>query len=995
LINYGQLQSEAREFVRRRRPSHQVLIIADNRAAADEIARQCCESALVGVHRFALREFVYAMSSRALNERGWVPVRGVVREALAARIVAVAVRDKKLRYLHRVAGFPGFAKALSATLENLRLGEVDADRLHGSGESGPDLACLLDAYTRELRERKLADHADRVQLALQAIEGETYRFQGSPALLVEIDPHTASERRLIDALSRRATELLELSLKRTGGLAQNCLECLQMYITRDESPAPRAMDGSFDLFSASGEALECVEIARRISQALEKSARLDQIAILLRSPERYQPLVAEALRRARIPSFFTRGVAGPDPVGRSFLALLHCALEGVSASRFAEYMSLGQIPWDDSGPGVPVIGERILVDAAVIGGKARWETRLQGLSTELHRRYNDCEDDGDRERIEQRIQEVEAFSQFALPKIGRLASLPESTVWSEWLPVLHELADETLRRPQEVHELLDQLAPLGEMGPVDLERVLRVLAPRLSTSRKASDGPRYGKVFVGSIEEARGLSFRLVFLPGLNEGLFPRPPDEDPLLLEKARKELGLHARTDDRELLHDAIACASEQLTLSFSRLDLLTGRERVPSFYAFDAYRNAGGRDCEVSEFEQQARAGATTRIGWPAPQDLAAAIDDAEFDLATLAPRAKGTGEYLKHLPGRAVPALRARWYRWHKPWKPADGLIVEEIGDPVLDSYRLTKRAYSVSALQQFARCPYRFALQSIFQLRPQETASRIQRIHPDTRGQLYHRVQFELMRELKAQELLPMNTGNLDAAMERLEEILARTVAEYAAELAPAIPQVWETEMNAIRADLRGWIRYKATLEPDWNPMLFEFSFGVRNRTSHDPHSAEEAVAITSGRFQVKGSIDLVERHSTNVIRIVDHKTGKIPDPRPQMFGSGEVLQPALYAMAAEELLKERVVSGRLFFSTLKQNYETLDVAVDETTKRRAEQVLQTIDKAVRDGFLPAAPRKDGCKGCEFLAVCGPYEEERIAIKSQPELKPLKEVRCRK
>jgi hypothetical protein len=62
------------------------------------------------------------------------------------------------------------------------------------------------------------------------------------------------------------------------------------------------------------------------------------------------------------------------------------------------------------------------------------------------------------------------------------------------------------------------------------------------------------------------------------------------------------------------------------------------------------------------------------------------------------------------------------------------------------------------------------------------------------------------------------------------------------------------------------------------------------------------------------------------------------------------------------------------------------------TRRRAEQVLQVIDGAMRNGFLPAAPRKDGCKNCEYLPVCGPYEEERVAEKSQAELKALKELR---
>jgi CRISPR/Cas system-associated exonuclease Cas4 (RecB family) len=112
-----------------------------------------------------------------------------------------------------------------------------------------------------------------------------------------------------------------------------------------------------------------------------------------------------------------------------------------------------------------------------------------------------------------------------------------------------------------------------------------------------------------------------------------------------------------------------------------------------------------------------------------------------------------------------------------------------------------------------------------------------------------------------------------------------------------------------------------------------------------------------------------------------------------MVGGGEVLQPALYAMAAEKMLGEPVAFGRLHYSTIAQNYTTVDIALNEWTRRRAAQVLHAIDGAMGDGFLPAAPRKDGCKRCEYLPVCGPYEEERVGEKSQPELKALKELRA--
>ena len=92
------------------------------------------------------------------------------------------------------------------------------------------------------------------------------------------------------------------------------------------------------------------------------------------------------------------------------------------------------------------------------------------------------------------------------------------------------------------------------------------------------------------------------------------------LLLKAQRQSLGIALRPEDTELLRIAAACATEHFALSFSRLDLLTGRERVPSFYAFAAHRAAGGSEIDVREFEARARSVTGTRIGWPAPLDPA---------------------------------------------------------------------------------------------------------------------------------------------------------------------------------------------------------------------------------------------------------------------------------------------------------------------------------------------------------------------------------------
>src|SRR5262249_34706881 len=84
----------------------------------------------------------------------------------------------------------------------------------------------------------------------------------------------------------------------------------------------------------------------------------DCMAIVLRAPDVYAGLLENALRRANVPSYFARGTKRPDPSGRAFLALLACAADGLSAKRFAEFLSLGQVP-DLDAAGAPPTGREL------------------------------------------------------------------------------------------------------------------------------------------------------------------------------------------------------------------------------------------------------------------------------------------------------------------------------------------------------------------------------------------------------------------------------------------------------------------------------------------------------------------------------------------------------------------------------------------------------------------------------------------------------------
>ena len=182
---------------------------------------------------------------------------------------------------------------------------------------------------------------------------------------------------------------------------------------------------------------------------------------------------------------------------------------------------------------------------------------------------------------------------------------------------------------------------------------------------------------------------------------------------------------------------------------------------------------------------------------------------------------------------------------------------------------------------------------------------LEQMDPLTRGALFHAVQFRLLGELKAADILPVNAANLPDALSIADRVLNVVAAEFADKLAPAIERVWRTEIEDLRTDLRGWLQHIAVNDDDWIPQHFEFAFGLRSQEARDPASTSEEAVLDEG-VRLRGSIDLVERHATRgVLRVTDHKTGKPPEKTPAYVGGGLFLQPLLYGLAARQLLGRR------------------------------------------------------------------------------------------
>ena len=1060
----------ASAFIDRFPRDAEVLIVSASRGAADDLAREIgrVRGATFGLYRFSLTQLAARLAAPALAADRLSPTTPLGMEAVAARALFEAAGEGTLTYFQPVAATPGFPRALARTLEELSLAGSSAAALRRLPDGGPDVADLLERFDAQL---ELASAVGRARFfktaARAAADGALYAR--CPLVLIDVVVSSAAERAFVSAIVSRASDALATipagdatthdalsSLGRVESLDDHDavgLDRIGRYLFAPSPPPPAAPLDALELFSAPGEGRECVEIARRVLREARRGVPFDRIAIVVREPRQYAGLLEHALRRAGVPTYFDRGTRRPHPAGRAFMALLACAIDKLSARRFAEYLSLGQVPLDPvNDPGAdaatdafpsstdealgawtgaapreddedaarsvqghrvfraPWKWERLLAESKVVAGEERWTRRLNGLIAECElQRRELARTDPDSPRIEQlalKIDDIVHLRAFARPIVSTLAAWPVQATWTEWLGHFERLAPRVLRRADHVLRVLADLRPMGAIGPIALDEAAQVLAGRLTSIEAEPPARRYGRVFVTSPAQLRGRSFTVVFVPALAERMFPHKPREDPLLLDDSRRGLDMalatqHERADGEKLqLRLAVGAADERLYVSFPTVEIGEGRPRVPSLYALEIWRAMTGRVPSAGELQHSAARTSEATLAWPAPADRDEAIDALEHDLATLralvgAPEdhARGRAQYILQLNESLRRSVRERFMRATRAWSHWDGLtgVTDRIA-PVLSRYRLGARAYSLSALQRYASCPYQFLLGAIYRLRPAEDLEPLQRMDPLTRGSLFHAVQAAFYRRLKAQGDLPVTIANRGAALAAIDAAVKHIAADAYELLAPAVDRVWEDEIAAIRRDLRLWVDEIARADGEWIPRSFEWSFGLRD-AGRDPESLPEPVVV-DGRFPLHGSIDLIEeRRGTGELRVTDHKTGKYRGKAHMIVDGGKVLQPVLYALALETALGRPVVEGRLYFATTDGGFRDVRIPLTPQARRAGLEVLEVIDRAIETAFLAPVPAENACTWCDFRAVCGPAVERRIArFKSRDPLADLLELR---
>ena len=860
-----------------------------------------------------LAEFVldnyFAAPPRLLSEEGRVMVLRAILSGQADR----------LRLFRASARLPGFARELSKLVRELQTHKIGPDELQEAARRSlappsqkalphladklHDLALMLGCYGDWLKEHKLEDPNRLHELATEALQGEeSVRIAGlwmdgfaemTPCevdLLAAIVPH-CEQATLAFCLDHVPTEDAAW-LSCWSVLSQTFRKCFQAIaatkpkvtlLAREpkksrfansavllhleehwSDPAPAQCSDTIRAYQCANPEAEAALAAEQILNFVRnEGGRFRETAVLVRRLDNYHDALRRVFARAEIPFFLDRR----EPVSHHPLAeLTRYALRtitfGWKIDDWFGALKSGLMDADESA-----------LDDLEIESIARGWRGDMWLKPML----------AGGERFEPLRKEI--VPPFATLR-RHLGAKPTGhelgnalrTFWetlgvertlTKWEnPVLHATVW------SEMLKWLDNVELAFGSGALPMREWLPIIETGLGTLTVGVVPPALDQVLIGSVDRSRNPNLRLAIVLGMNDGVFPESPSTDGLLTDH------------ERDALHDA------RLFLGPNAKRRI-GHER---FYAYIACT----RSCErlvlaCSQFD-----GTGTKLN-PPPF-----IDHVRRLFADLELKAWTAS---KPLPTRLeeFPVI--------SPDECLSPEVAEELYGPELHT--------SVTRIEQFAACPFRFFITS--GLHAQE--ERIFEVDAKKRGQFQHEVLRRFHESLSAEgrrwkDLTPTQ------ARERIRQLANDHARDFEAGLFMeserdrfAVGQL-TAALEQFVEKLVGWMREKYLFEPAHVELKF-----------HDASGQIPAwrLPLANGRQLVfTGSIDRVDLFPVEkgeaLCVVIDYKSSE-RKIEPILLANGIQMQLPAYLSVLRQLKEptkvlrfKKIIPAGVFYVNLRAGY---------------------------------------------------------------------------
>ena len=487
----------------------------------------------------------------------------------------------------------------------------------------------------------------------------------------------------------------------------------------------------------------------------------------------------------------------------------------------------------------------------------------------------------------------------------------------------------------------------------------------------------YG-VQVTTFEEIRGLKFDYLFIGGLYDGNFPTRYNPEIFFSGSFRKQSLIH-QTEERYRVYQTLCTWNKQLYLTFPMTQ--GGKETVVSTFLKDFEELCIIIEKNEDDYEDAIYS----------KEDLLIAAGRNEINLT------KNTFDDFESINSdRILKAIEIDKIRNFDPFGESvfTGNILsggensnELVG--ALNKYLI--KQYSISQLETYAKCPFKFFLERVLGIETIEEPT--EDIEAIEMGRLLHSILFEFYSAIRNKNIV---LGGCDAKIfASAEKLIYKIAEEQLKTTAFKSPLTFyeKEKLLGLNGDKKQSILYQfleAEREGDteWIPKYFEVSFGrIREGESDEYLSDGQPVEIDG--INLRGKVDRVElNEKTGSFNVVDYKLGGTK-PTFDDLKDGISLQLPVYLYAVRDLFKKKFGKdyspNEIFIYSLKYAVDDFGKKKVASSKKGDEisNVDQLIESSIRhiknyitlisQGKFNLSKLEDReakvCRFCQFRTIC--------------------------
>lgn len=687
-------------------------------------------------------------------------------------------------------------------------------------------------------------------------------------------------------------------------------------------PLP-ARDLSCTIISCSSPQDELAVTAKEILRLVTRQGiPFSEIAVVARSLDAYQPSMREVFSQHCIPiSTSATEPLRQFPLVKAVLLLLRLAARDYPRSDVVDLLASPSFNLDlfSSGSAVPrpdlwdVLTRRL----GITKGFDEWRRLERFLEKEIRLA------EGSGEAEESRTLSIPATQIGILWRVfcalyRDLGLLPGEHSWSGYAGAWKQLLEKHLKMHDPLTHQRDQEVQTKVLQTLEALSSLDAVAPRTSLPQFSATFERWldaasipmtdaniDGVAVLDAMSARGLRFRVLFLIGLNEGIFPRTIREDAFLRDRSRRVFAqvlgykvsekLGAFDEEKLLFALLLEAVQERLYCLHQRSDE-SGRAVTRSWY-LDELGGALGEALapEVAiprSFEEKRAFEPFRQSEYLLPYELAIHLNLIGEDplpvvegLFSNSSRYRTGHEFMEPLEDSSAP-LGA-----------VDG-VVRHLADywTVLNT-----RGISPTPLEAYARCPFQFFATQVLHLERMDDPEALMGFPPSEAGKIAHAILKRFYEELLKRDFFSSRRSRLDPQT-LLQALAEQVFDEYELENPVGYAVAWEL----VREDLTALLSFAVHQDLDqlmregYRPMALEKEISSRL----DPKWPSPL-----GRLPIQGKLDRIDfLAAENRYRVIDYKykTSAAPTPadRNLLLAAvrGQRLQAPFYVLLARELL---------------------------------------------------------------------------------------------